>query len=79
MIEISERDYLDLLFLILKTKDADLLEFFLDLLSEPLNIHLLDDEWHDVRTTGDEMLKLEAILYERGLLSNPLDKDGVLK
>ena len=68
MIEISEKDFVDLLFLILKTENADLIDFFLELLKEPLNVHLLDDEWHDVDTTGEEMLKLEAILHERGLL-----------
>ena len=68
MIEIEEKNYVDLLFLILKTGDADLIEFFLELLKEPLDVSLLDDEWHDVDVTGDEMLKLEQILYERGML-----------
>jgi len=68
MIEINEKDFIDLLFLILKTGDADLLDFYLDFIKEPFDVHLLDDKCHDIDVIGDEMLNLESILYERGLL-----------
>ena len=69
MIEIEERDFIDLLLLVLKTKDAVLLDFYLDLIKDgALDSKYLDDKWHDADIVGDDMLKLEAILYERGLL-----------
>ena len=68
MIEISERDYVDFCVVLLDKKYGDLLDFFLEFLKHPISLEELDDQWHDTEYTGQQMLDLEAILYERGLL-----------
>jgi len=68
MIRITTRDFIDFGVLLMNKKDADLLDFWVDMLSEPISVNFLDDEWHDVDTTGTNMLELEALLYQRGML-----------
>lgn len=71
MIVIDEKDFLDVAMVILQKGLGDALDFYLDLIKTQPISHMCFDSYEeicDLQYTANQMLDLEKIMYERGLI-----------